>query len=178
MTHRCVGNLTIIVSDNGLSPGRRQAIIRTNAGILLSGPLGTNFNEILIEIHTFSFKKMHLKRSSAKWRPFGLDFNVLRHSDTFMSVQWWQLLLFQTVCLLYIDIHIHQKDRFNSYKRHCHFIQWNAWETIINDATGVLVRGMVGQCSATCLRNDLVKCHIVCLAVFLLACEVTFLFAC
>ena len=29
----CVSNRTIIVSDNGLSPGRRQAIIWTNAGI-------------------------------------------------------------------------------------------------------------------------------------------------
>ena len=47
----CVGNLTIIGSDNGLSPGLRQAIIWTNAGILLMRPLGTNFNEILIEIH-------------------------------------------------------------------------------------------------------------------------------
>ena len=27
VTHICVGNLTIIGSDNGLSPGRRQAII-------------------------------------------------------------------------------------------------------------------------------------------------------
>ena len=45
VTHICVGNLTIIGSDNGLSPGRRQAIILTNAGILLIGPLGTNFNE-------------------------------------------------------------------------------------------------------------------------------------
>ena len=35
------GNLTIIGSDNGLSPGRRQAITWTNAGILLIGPLGT-----------------------------------------------------------------------------------------------------------------------------------------
>ena len=69
-THICVGKLTIIVSDNGLSPGRRQAIIWTNAGILLIGPLGTNFSEILIGIQTFSFKKMHLKMSSAKWRPF------------------------------------------------------------------------------------------------------------
>ena len=60
-THICVGNLTIIASDNGLSPGQRQAIIWTNAGILFIGPLGTNFNEILIEIDTFSFKKMHLK---------------------------------------------------------------------------------------------------------------------
>ena len=65
-THICVGNLTIIGSDNGLSPGRRQAIILTNAGILLIGPLGTNFSEILIEIQTFSFKKMRLKVSSAK----------------------------------------------------------------------------------------------------------------
>ena len=64
-THICVGKLTIIASDNGLSPGRRQAIIWINAGILLIGPLGTNFNEILIETHTFSFKKMHLKMSSA-----------------------------------------------------------------------------------------------------------------
>ena len=79
VTHICVSELTIIGPDNGLSPGRRQAIIWTNAGILLIGPLGTNFNEILIEIHTFSFKKMHLKMSSAKWRPFCLGLNVLTH---------------------------------------------------------------------------------------------------
>ena len=48
--HIYVGNLTIIGSDNGLSPGRRQAIIWTNAGILLIEPLGTNFSEISIEI--------------------------------------------------------------------------------------------------------------------------------
>ena len=78
VTHICVGNLTIIGSDNGLSPGRRQAIIWTNAGILLIGPLGTNFSEILIRIQTFSFKKMHLKMSSAKWLPFCSDLNVLK----------------------------------------------------------------------------------------------------
>ena len=49
VTHICVSKLTIIASDNGLSPGRRQAIIWTNAGILSIGPLGTNFSEILIE---------------------------------------------------------------------------------------------------------------------------------
>ena len=77
VTHICVGKLTIIGLDNGLSPGRRQAIIWTNAGILSIGPLGTNFNEISIGIQTFSFKKMHLKVSSAKWRPFCLGLNVL-----------------------------------------------------------------------------------------------------
>ena len=77
VTHICVSKQTIIGSDNGLSPGRRQAIIRTNAGILLIGPLGTNFSEILVEIRIFSFKKMGLKVSSAKWRPFCLGLNVL-----------------------------------------------------------------------------------------------------
>ena len=51
VTHICVSKLTIIGSDNGLSPGRRQAIIWINAGILLIGPVGTNFSEILIEIN-------------------------------------------------------------------------------------------------------------------------------
>ena len=77
VTHICVGNLIIIGPDNGLSPGRRQAIISTNAGILLIGPWGTNFSEISIGIHTFSFKKIHLKVSLAKWRPFCLGLNVL-----------------------------------------------------------------------------------------------------
>ena len=66
MMHICIGKLTIIGSDNGLSPEQRQAINWTNAGILLIGPLGTNFSEILIEIQTFSLKKMHFKMSSAK----------------------------------------------------------------------------------------------------------------
>ena len=77
VTHLCVGNITIIGSDNGLSPGRRQAIFSTNDGILLIGPLETNFNEISIEMQTFSFKKMCLKVSSAKRRPFCLSLNVL-----------------------------------------------------------------------------------------------------
>ena len=77
VTHICVSKLTITGSDNALSPDRRQAIIWTNAGILLIGPLGTNFSEIFIEILTFSFKKMRLKVSSAKWRPFYLGLNVL-----------------------------------------------------------------------------------------------------
>ena len=80
MTHICVGNLNTIGPDNGLSPGRHQAIIWTNAGILLIEPWGTNFSEILIDIHTFSVNKIHLKMSSAKWRPFCLGLNVLTYS--------------------------------------------------------------------------------------------------
>ena len=80
VTHICVSELTIIGSDNGLPPGRCQAIIWTNDDILLIGPLGTNFNEILFGIQTFLFNKMHLKLSPAKWRPFCLGINVLKES--------------------------------------------------------------------------------------------------
>ena len=103
MTHICVGNLANIGSDNGLSPGRRQAIIRSNAGILLIGPLGTNFSEIWIGIQTFSLKKIRLKMSSAKRRPFCLGLNVLnlnrRHGISLrwcywlsmpLDDQWWR----------------------------------------------------------------------------------------
>ena len=86
--HICVVKLTIIGSDNGLSPGRRQAIIWTNAGILLIGTLGTNFIEILIGIQTFSFKKMHLKMSSAKWRPSCLRLNVLIYIQCGAVISW------------------------------------------------------------------------------------------
>ena len=75
MTHICVSQLITIVSDNGLSPDRRQAIIWNNDGLLLFGPMGRKLSEIFIEIYTFSFKKMHLKMSP-KWRPFCLGLNV------------------------------------------------------------------------------------------------------
>ena len=82
-THICVNKLTTMASNNGLSPGRHQAIIWNNAGILSFGLLGTNFTENLIEILTFSFKKMRSKVSSAKWRPFCLGLNVLTCSNRF-----------------------------------------------------------------------------------------------
>ena len=87
MTHIYVSEITIIDSDNGLSPGRRQAIIWNNAGLLLIGPLGTNFSEISIGIQTFSFKKMHLNMPSAKWRPFCLSLNELIRPEK--SLQEW-----------------------------------------------------------------------------------------
>ena len=87
--HICVSKLTIIASDNGLSPARHQAIIWTSAGILLIGPLGTNFSEIWIEIITFSFKKMRLKVSSAKWQPFCLGLNVLTLNKMVATDRWY-----------------------------------------------------------------------------------------
>ena len=59
--------------------GRCQAIIWTNAGILIIQTLGTNFNEILSKIRTFSFNKMHWKMLSGKWLPFCVSLNILTH---------------------------------------------------------------------------------------------------
>ena len=72
-----VDKLTAIDSDNGLSLGRRQAFIWTNAEILLIGPLRTNFSVKYVEIYIFSLKKMLLKMSSGKWQLFCLGLNVL-----------------------------------------------------------------------------------------------------
>ena len=82
----CISKLTIIGSNKGLLSGWRQAIIWTNDGILLIGPLATNFSEILIKTYRFSFKKMHLKMSSGKWRPLCLGLNVLKPTILALSI--------------------------------------------------------------------------------------------
>ena len=88
--HICISKLTIIGSDNGLLPDRRQAIIWTNARILLIGLLGINFSEILINILTFSFEKMRLKGPSTKRQPFCLGLNVLNSMySTDMGLLLW-----------------------------------------------------------------------------------------
>ena len=56
-----------------------QVIFWTNVGILLTEPRGTRFSEIAIEIRIFSFMKMRLKISSAKWRPLCLGLIVADH---------------------------------------------------------------------------------------------------
>ena len=57
MKHICATKLTIIGSDNGLSPGGRQTIISTNAVILLIRNLGTHFSEIWSEIRALYSRK-------------------------------------------------------------------------------------------------------------------------
>ena len=54
-----------------------QAITRTNAGLLLIGPFGTNFSQTWVIVQRFSFKTMKLKMSSVKWEAICLGLNVL-----------------------------------------------------------------------------------------------------
>ena len=79
--------------------GRCQAIIWTSAGKLSIGTLGKNFSKILIEIVTFSLKKMPLKVSSAKLWPFCFSCNVLN------SDGWWEWLPFLNIvrCIYFTE---------------------------------------------------------------------------
>ena len=124
MTHICVGKLTIIGSDNGSSPERRQAIIWTNAGILLIGPLGTNFSEILIEIQTFSLKKITLKMSSAKCCSFRLGINVLNSPDSFSNSKGLNIIVMDTaICTILNLIYIIKTTYLlNDYTHGCIYI--------------------------------------------------------
>ena len=97
MTHICISKLTIMRSDYGLSPERRQAIILTNAALLLIGPLWTNVSEILIKI-IFLFEKIRLKVPSAKRRPFCIGLNVLR-----CSVALDYIYCYMIRCMLTVD---------------------------------------------------------------------------
>ena len=116
MTHTCVSKLTIIASDNGLSPRRRQAIIWTSAGILLIRPLGTNFSENLIEIIPFSLKQMCLKVSSAKWRPCCLGLNVLILMLVYLFLgskrDPWPLIYFHLIVSFMLGVWLYDMKRY------------------------------------------------------------------
>ena len=108
--HICASKLITIGSDNGLSHSRHQAIIWSNARILLIWPIGTNFNEISIDIHTFSFNKIHLKMLSGKYCPFCLGLNVSTGNNRseypltwflYYITQWVQWCVFCVLCFLF-----------------------------------------------------------------------------
>ena len=89
VTHKCVSKLTIIGQDSDLSPVRHQAIIWTNAGILLIRTPWINFSAVLSKNHKYPFKKVHLKMSFAKWQPCFPRLNLLRihkYGHTFNNV--------------------------------------------------------------------------------------------
>ena len=96
LVHDC-SNSSAIGSDNGLSPARRQTIIWTNTSKVSIRPEGAYFSEIVLKIQKFSFRKMHLETSSAKWHPLCtlcLGPNVLPY-----------FLLVPHICVVELDLH-------------------------------------------------------------------------
>ena len=79
VTHICVGKLTIIGSDNGLSPGRRQAIIWTIAGRnIVNWTLGNKLQWNLKRNSYIFIQENAFENVVWKWRPFCLSLYVLK----------------------------------------------------------------------------------------------------
>ena len=98
VTHICVGKLTVIGSDNGLDPGRRLAIIWTNAGILFIEPLGTNKSDILnqnwnIFIEENALENVVCEMASILCWPQCVDVTCILFGDglrwSFSRWNWW-----------------------------------------------------------------------------------------
>ena len=78
VTHIGVIKNTNIASDNGLSPVGAKPFSESILPYCQLGPEEHISINVLSEIRKFSFKKIHLNRSSAKWQPFCLDLNVMK----------------------------------------------------------------------------------------------------
>ena len=118
VTHIWASKLAIIGSDNGSSPDRRQAIIWTNDGILFIGPLGTNFNEILIKSKFIYF---HSRECSWNCHEIGGHFisasmclrtawdrfyvRTLHKLDCKCPISWIKYSMAPIVALVFSDFH-------------------------------------------------------------------------
>ena len=83
MTHICISKLIIIGSDNGLSPNRRQAIVRTKAGLLLiDNTFQCNWNwNSNVFIHENVFENVVWKVAAIWSRPQCVELNHARKRD-------------------------------------------------------------------------------------------------
>ena len=86
------------------------AIIQINAGILLIRDKETNSSEISSENHTFPFKKMPLKMSSAKLRSFCLDFNMVICPGVCGGLVWYGYVI-NLICIHVTDLRIFHKNK-------------------------------------------------------------------
>ena len=79
MPHMCVGDGSELIQIMACRLVGAQPLSEPMLEYLLIGPLGTTFSEIRIKIQNFSFIKMPLKISSAKWWSFRSGGDELRN---------------------------------------------------------------------------------------------------
>ena len=109
-----------------------------NAGILLIGLSGTNFSEIGIKIHNFSFMKMRLKMSSGKWRTFcpgGDEFK-----KTVCSNPCLMLRLAFSVHFIRLQIDILLICNFPQFYHHCRLYRFICVPNVLYILVGQTVR--------------------------------------
>ena len=135
MTHIWVSKIIIIVSDNGLSPGRRRSIIWTNAGILLTGPLGTNFSENFNRNSNFLIQENAPENivcaiASILFRPQCVNHKIQSKARTTL------------IFLMLYSILWHEPQK----GRNLWFHGWSVWRTIImnNSAKRCMLNSFIG----------------------------------
>ena len=122
VTYICISKLTIIGLDDSISTGRCQAIIWINAGVLLIGPLGTNFYEIWTEIHNLhsrkSIWKSHLENGghlvSASMFEEMIKCSIPKHTSPTFAIHDELLRI------------IYRKEHL-PLQHPCHAIKWGHW---------------------------------------------------
>ena len=92
----------------------KLTIIWTNDGILLIRTFRTHFSEIVSEIHTFSFKKMHLKMSG-KRRPSCLGLNVLKNQV--QQINGWRRALWTNYFNVFFELAQNYHDKKYHYRK-------------------------------------------------------------
>ena len=83
--HLCICKLNIIGSNNGLPPGRHQAI----TGILLIETLGTNFSEINLNQNSYIFIQ-EIAFGNVVWRMAA----ILFWPQCNCTILWWDLTFY------------------------------------------------------------------------------------
>ena len=98
---------------------------------IVNWTIGTNFSEIAIEIQTFSFKKMHLKMSYGKWRPFCLGLQCVKlwmpHPGSTLIVYIYtsdfnDILIAEIIMSIFLGVLIQLR------------IKYHRWEEIISNS--------------------------------------------
>ena len=96
VTHICVSSATINSAENGLSPGRCQTNIWTNAGMLLIGPISIVQWNLLRNLHNSSrenaFENVVLKMACVLSR-----LNV-KKGNTMTTIRAGLITILQTTC--------------------------------------------------------------------------------
>ena len=105
-THICISKRDHRWSINGLAPVRHQTVIWTNAGLMLSRHLWTNFSEMWYKIHNLSYKELvlNIHDDVIKWKHFPRYWTFVRGIprspvNSPHKGQWHGALLLSLICV-------------------------------------------------------------------------------
>ena len=133
-------------SDNGLSPGQRQAIIWTNAGILLIGPLEAIVSEISINYCLILILENAFHDDVIKWKHYPRYWPVVRgiHRSQVNSPhkgQWRGALIFTLICAR-INGLVNNREAGDLRRHRAHYDVIVMWKCYLENGTHLVSASM------------------------------------